>query len=228
MITKTPPPPTPTKRTSYPIPPTNHQPNLQSNIKIEHNRMTLQHAKKFSYVEKWVTNKEIHSKFSNHFWNTQQTTNTQITQLLIYDLHNIWAIREQTYFGLPHTNPNCTLCHKNDQDTWPHLQSLCENKYWKGLRIPRHNTATHQITYLLKSCNHTRHCTLTNANNQQGKPHENTIPPWILKHTCQNTQCTCLSNLWPYIVYIQGAPHKQQGPIPHLLTFIIEFTFTHD
>lgn len=33
-------------------PPTNHQPNLQSNIKIEHNRMTLQHTKKLSYVKK--------------------------------------------------------------------------------------------------------------------------------------------------------------------------------
>ena len=61
------------------------------------------------------------------------------------------------------TNPKCTLVWwDNDRDIWPHLLSLCNNKFLKGLRIAKRDAATYQLTNLLKSCVHTRHLTLIN------------------------------------------------------------------
>ena len=128
-------------------------------------------------------------------------------------------------------NPNFTLCQVNDKDTWPHLLSLCNNKFLKGLRIARYNVVAHQLTNLLKSNVYTRNCTPINASNQHGNHQDNTILPWILSCTCNTTQCECLTKLRPNIVYIQGVAYEQNGPlIPTLdLTIqIIEFTFVHD
>ena len=54
--------------------------------------------------------------------------------------------RKNIFWPLTHQNLNYTLCHKNDRDTWPHLLSMCENPYIKGLRIARHDKAVHLIT----------------------------------------------------------------------------------
>ena len=145
---------------------------------------------------------------------------------------NTWATIERTFFWpQTYTNPNCTLCHNNDKDTWPHLLSLCNNKSLKGLRIASHNTTTHQLTNLLKPNEHTRHLTLTNTIKQHGNQQDNTIPPWILRCTCNNTRCECLAKLRPDIIYIHGATYKQNNPLiptPDLTIQIIEFTFTRD
>ena len=37
---------------------------------------------KFPYLEKWLTNKQINQKLSNHFWKNKNVTDTQITQTL--------------------------------------------------------------------------------------------------------------------------------------------------
>ena len=44
------------------------------------------------------------------------------------------------------TNPNCTLCQNNEEDTWPNLLSLCSHKFLKGLIIVGHNAATQQLS----------------------------------------------------------------------------------
>lgn len=49
-----------------------------------------------------------------------------------------------------HSNPNCTLCPRNEIDTWPHLLSQCSSQYIKGLGITRHNKALHHIVHSLQ------------------------------------------------------------------------------
>ena len=92
----------------------------------------------------------------------------------------------------PHkfTNPKCTLYQNDDKDTWPHLLSLCNHKFFKALKIARHNIATHQLINLLKSCIHTKHYTLTNIGNKGDLPHDSTTPPWILQCSYQTTKST--------------------------------------
>ena len=55
--------------------------NLQTYIKQEHNRLSKANATKFTYVEKWLSNKESYHKLSNHLWKTMHTTDIQIMQL---------------------------------------------------------------------------------------------------------------------------------------------------
>ena len=43
--------------------------------------------------------------------------------------------------------------------------------------------------------------------------HKTTLSPWILQRDCHNFRCTCLANLRPNIVYIQGIPYEQPSPL---------------
>jgi hypothetical protein len=88
---------------------------------------------------------------------------------------NTWAtIDKNIFWPLKFQNPNCTLCHKNDRDTWPHLLSMCEHRYLKGLRIARHNKVVHLITQTLQANKHTRYYTLTNAGTHNNMSQEQT------------------------------------------------------
>jgi hypothetical protein len=63
-----------------------------------------------------------------------QTLKSRYAQYMGNHIKNIfWPLKFQ--------NPNCTLCHKYDRDTWPHLLSISEHPYLKGLRIARYNKA---------------------------------------------------------------------------------------
>jgi hypothetical protein len=117
-----------------------------------------------------VINNQIDQKLLNHLWKSTHTTNAQITKILKFRLHNMWETLRRTCFGPKFITPNCTLCYSNDKNTWPHLLSLCENKVLKGFQIARHNAVVYQITNLLKSCIHTRHCTLKNACTKHNTP----------------------------------------------------------
>ena len=138
----------------------------------------------------------------------------------------------KSIFGsFKHPNPNCTLCHLNDRDTWPHLLSTCEHPYLKGLRIARHNKAVHLITHALQANINTRFFTLTNACNLNNKPPEQTIPNWLIKCTWSHKTCTFLARLRPDILCILGASNNTQTsitPSPTLTTQLIEFTYCHD
>jgi len=35
---------------------------------------------KFTHVNKWISNEQLHHKFSNRFWTTEGISNAQITQ----------------------------------------------------------------------------------------------------------------------------------------------------
>ena len=135
------------------------------------------------------------------------------------------------FWPLTHQNPNCTLCHCNDRDTWPHLLSTCGHLYLKGLRITSHNKVVHLITQTLQANKYTRFFTLTNAGHLNNKPPEQTIPEWLLKCTCTQTPCQCQAKLRPDILCIIGASNHTQTPIspsPISIVQFIEFTYYHD
>ena len=57
--------------------------NIHKFIIKEHNNREMAIAqRKFPYVEKWLTNKQINQKLSNHFWKNKKVTDAQITQTL--------------------------------------------------------------------------------------------------------------------------------------------------
>jgi hypothetical protein len=103
--------------------------------------------------------------------------------------------RKGIFWPLTHPNPNCTLCHRNERDTWPHLLSICEHPYLKGLRIARHNKAVHLITQTLQANKHTRFLTRANAGHLNNRPQETTVPEWLLACTCPQTPCQCQAKL---------------------------------
>ena len=136
-----------------------------------------------------------------------------------------------TFWPNTHQNPNCTLCHKNDRDTWPHLLSLCEHPYLKGLRISKHDKAVDLIAQTLQANKNTRFFTLSNAGKTNNKPPDQTIPYWLLKCTCLHTPCQCHARLKPNILCIIGIPNQTQTPMaptPTAIVQLIEFTYCHD
>ena len=152
--------------------------NLSTFITKEHEtRETTLVKHKFPYVDKWLSNDQINQKLSNHFWKSDKVTDAQITQTLKFKYAQYMGNhRKNIFWPLTHQNPNCTLCHKNDRDTWPHLLSICEHPYLKGLRIARHNKALHLITQMLQANKNTRFFTLTNAGTLNNTTPEQTIP----------------------------------------------------
>src|ERR1700738_2077621 len=156
--------------------------NLRTFITKEHeNRECALAIQKYPYVDKWISNKQINQKLSNHFWKSKQIPDTQITQTLKFRYAQYMGNhRKHIFWPLQFQNPNCTLCQRNDRDTWPHLLSTCEHPYLKGLRIARHNKAVHLITQTLQAHKNTRFFTLTNACHQNNTPQEQTIPEWLL------------------------------------------------
>ena len=145
---------------------------------------------------------------------------------------NTWVTKGKTSSSLSNSKtPNCTLRHKNDRDTWPHLLSMCEYPNLKGLRIARHNNAVHLITHALQANKHTRYYTLTNAGNLNNINQQQIVPEWLIECTCPLTKCQCQARLRPDILCILGAPNHTPTPLlpSHTLTiYFIEFTYRHD
>ena len=139
--------------------------------------------------------------------------------------------RKHVFWPPTHQNLNCTLCHKNDGDTWPHLLSTCENSYLKGLRVARHDKAIHLITHTLQANKNTRFFRLANARKINNKIPNQTIPNWLLKCTCPQTPCGCHAKHRPDILWTIEAPNQTQTPMIPSTTRtlqLIEFTYCHD
>ena len=81
--------------------------------------------------------------------------------------------------ALKFPNPNYMLCLNDDKDTWPHVLSLCNHKFLKGLKIARsrrHWPTTRPPTQII--CMHeTPHA--HKCSHQRRPPQENTMPPWV-------------------------------------------------
>lgn len=141
----------------------------------------------------------------NHFWKTPHTTNNQITQILKSQFSQyMGTMRYSILASNPHKLKLHTMPQKR-QKTPGHIYYLYAKKsFLKGLIISRHNAVFHQLTNLLKSCQHTWFLTLTNANTQNNTPQENTTPPWMLQCTCYTTKCQYLAKLCLDIISIKG------------------------
>ena len=152
--------------------------NLHTTITKDHEIHEIALAKnKFPYVDKWLSNDQIKQKLSNRFQKSENVIDAHISQTLKFRYTQyVGNHKEHIFWPLKHKNPNCTLCHKNDRDTWPHLLSTCENPYRKGLRIARHNKVVHLITRTLQANKNTWFFTLTNACKLNNKTPEQTIP----------------------------------------------------
>ena len=129
--------------------------NLHTFVTKEQNSQEVRTTQnKYPYVEKRLSNDQIHQKLSNHFWKNNQISDPQITQTLKFRYAQYMGNhRKNIFWPLKFPNPNCTLCHKNDRVTWPHILSMCEHPYLKGLRIAHHNKAVHLITQTLQATN---------------------------------------------------------------------------
>jgi len=145
--------------------------NIHKFVTKEHaNREMAIAQRKFPYIEKWLTNEQINHK---HFSKNKKISDAQITQTLKFRYAQYTGNhRKNIFWPLKFPNPNCTLCNKNDRDTWPHLLSVCEHPYLKGLRIARHNKAVQFITQIIQANKHTRYYTLTNAGNHNNMSQE--------------------------------------------------------
>ena len=195
--------------------------------------MQLNLAKReFTYVNKWLANKQINQKLSNYFWKNDHMPDTQITQTPKFRYAQYMGNHSKNIFWpLKYQNPNCTLYQNNDRDTWPHLLSTCEHLYFKGLRITRHNKAIHLITQTLQAKKCPRFFTLTNAGNLNNQPLDQIVLEWLLTRTCPQRICQCQAKLRPNILCIIGAPNQTQTPItpsPKYTVQLIEFTYCHN
>ena len=207
--------------------------NLHTFITKDHEaRETALAKRNFTYVDKWLSNEHINQKLSNHFWKDDKIPDTQITQTLKFRYAQYMGNhRKNIFWPLKYQNPNCTLCHTNDRDTWPHLLSTCEHPYLKGMRIARHNKAAHLIAQTLQANKNTRYFTLTNAGKLTNQPQDQTVPEWLLNCICTQKPCQCQAKLRPDIMCIIGAPNHTQPPIlpsPNHTVQFIEFTYCHD
>ena len=187
---------------------------------------------KFPYVDKWISNTQINQKNINHLWKNKHVTYAQITQTVKFrDAQYMGNRRKNIFWPLTHQNPNCTLCPRNDMDTWPHILSTCEHPYLKGLRIAIHNKTLYLITQTLQAHKNNHFFTLTNAGHLNNNPPEQIIPDWLLQCTCTQTTCQYQAKLRPEIMCIIGAPNQTQTPIapsPKLTVQFIEITYCHD
>ena len=189
--------------------------NLHTFVTKAHDYREVRMAQhKHPYVDKWLSNDQINQKLSNHFWKNNKISDAQITQTLKFRYAQYMGNhRKNIFWPLKFQNPNCTLCHKNDRDTWPHLLSICEHPYLKGLRIARHNKAIHLITQTLQANKHTSYYTLTNACNLNNNNQERSVPEWLIDCTCTQTRCQCHAKLRPDILCILGAPNHTPTPL---------------
>lgn len=142
------------------------------------------------YINKLLSNEQIDHKLSNSFYKAFDILNAQNTQTLKFQYAQYMGnYRENTFWLLIHTNPNCTLYPSNNCGTWPHFLSKCTNHYNKVLCIVQHNKAVHQIEQIRHANKITRFLTLTNAIDINNQPLDSTIPNQLLACTCHNPPC---------------------------------------
>jgi hypothetical protein len=91
---------------------------------------------KFTYIDKWVNNKEIDLEDSNDFRDNKLIMDSQITQLLKFRTGQYMGnARKHIFYPNLFQNANYTLCHTQSIDTWPHLLLACPEPNIHKLRI---------------------------------------------------------------------------------------------
>jgi hypothetical protein len=126
---------------------------------------------------------------------------------------------------------NCTLCHTQSIDTWPHLLLACPEPNIHKLRIKRHNNAVWELHKLFYSHKSFRCFKLINAGQNNNKPQDTTVLPWLLPCTCLLKPCQCNARLKPDILLVLHHPHDKpppQAPTPTVTIQFVEFTYCND
>lgn len=146
---------------------------------------------------------------------------------------NTWETTGRNMF-VPHiyTYPKCTTCQRHDKDIWSYLLFMCKNNFIKQIPRCKYYVATHQLaTY----SNHApiQDTTHSSTQTQQVIHHKTTPYRHVSSIACvHNTKRTCLTQLRPNILCIQGdaITHTRLSiPTPNRTIQLIEFTITdHD
>jgi hypothetical protein len=120
--------------------------------------------------------------------------------------------KKHIFYPTTYPNINCTLCHIQPIDTWPHLLLACLDPNINRLKIKKHNNAVWAIHKLLLSYKTSRCLTLINAGKQNNKPQDRTIPAWLLSCICPTKPCHYNARLKPNILLVLNHPHDQPPP----------------
>ena len=137
------------------IPPTSTQHdnlvhNLRSYIEIQYkNTLISNAANTMPNVQKWLTNENIHPKWSNLLWDAPQITNTQLTQTLKFRCGRYHRDYYRKHVLKQDMSLLCNLCPFEQNDNYLHLLSYFTNKHINNLCTSRHNNTINAIANTL-------------------------------------------------------------------------------
>jgi ribonuclease HI len=187
--------------------------NFQKFLKDSELEQQKELATKFTYIDKWVNNKEMDLEDSNDFWDNKLITDSQITQLLKFRTGQYMGnARKHIFYPHLFQNANCILCHTQSIITWPHLLLACPEPTIHKLRIKRHNNTIWELHKLFYSHKTSRCLILINAGQNNNKPQDNTVPSWLLPCTCMRKPCQCRAKLKPDILLVLNHLHDHPPP----------------
>ena len=86
-------------------------------------------------IDKWLSNTNIHIKWSNLIWDALWNTSTQITQTLKDRYGRYLENYQKKHILKQNISPTCSLCASHQNDTCLHLLSCCTNRHIYNLRI---------------------------------------------------------------------------------------------
>lgn len=144
---------------------------------------------KFIYVNKWLTNIDLHQFWSNNFWTSPTLANAQLSQLLKFRygqcMGNYWK-----HTILKHNiSPECLLFLLSQNDTWLHLLAISTNPHIVNVCTNRHNIAIHAIISTLKGHPSTRCYILYHASIHDTCHPYSIVPSWLLPCSCYTNRC---------------------------------------
>ena len=111
-----------------------------------------------------------------------------------------------------YTLNTCPICNSLDAEIWSHVLLKCKQQHVHPLITKRRNKDVWEICKLLISNKISRHYTLMKADTYNGLPRENTVPTWLLPHTCGAQRCHCNAILKHDILCTIGHPYNYPPP----------------
>lgn len=97
-------------------------------------------------MAKWVMNPSLEVKLSNEFWKNEYTMDAQISQLLKIRYAQYMGIqRKNLFFPTLYPTFMCTLCNKNDIDTWLHVLLAYPQGHIHNFSSNKHNKTVWEI-----------------------------------------------------------------------------------
>lgn len=128
-------------------------------------------------------------------------TNTQTIQApkFLYTQYMGHSQKNDFFWALTHTNPNCNLFANNDKNMWPHLLSTCTNQNIKLLDKTKLCILSHKCYKPTRALD---------SSQSQTQEHKLTILEWLLACYCNNKPWQCMARLRHDMICIVGAPNQ--------------------